>query len=183
MEEEEKNGRNIYRSISSFLSCMTTGSTAQTNVHIVNYVEKLLDDRHFSVRLNANFLCQIGKRKEKWGWVWVREMGRIKKNYLSSKCEGKPEEHPASSAQTIWFAISHLTFARKSYSRKSKFVSVCVCECARCKCRRVFSVFSGHKNGANDDNDDDIKKNGQMWTAKHRRCCKIIHPTENVNEK
>lgn len=44
---------------------MTTGSTAQANVHIINYVEKLLDDRHFSVRLNANFLCHLGGKKQK----------------------------------------------------------------------------------------------------------------------
>lgn len=68
---------------------MTTGAPTQANMNIVNYVEKLLDDRHFSVRLNANFLCHFGREREKErGFKRATECEKCeKKNYLSSKCE------------------------------------------------------------------------------------------------
>lgn len=46
----------IYRSVSSFLASMSSWSSAQTNMHIVDDIEKLLNHSNLSIWLNANFL-------------------------------------------------------------------------------------------------------------------------------
>lgn len=132
---------------------MTTGAPTQANMNIVNYVEKLLDDRHFSVRLNANFLCHFGRERERKS-VGLR--GRLNVRNVKKKIIYRQNvnerfaaattttttlntSRPTSSAQTIWFAISHLS-SRKSYSRKSKSV---------CDANARIPFSRGNINGAN----------------------------------